>query len=110
LDLIEDHMVIVEESKKSGRIRSTELIQAVEDMDRKVNDTLNPEFGPNYCQRWRPEPRTLKPSVAFEAELNHIAKANVQKNRGVRLPLPVHKGEVRKSKTRSELEAIDRAP
>jgi hypothetical protein len=106
LDLIENEMIIVLTPEKE-RIRSPELVREIETMDRKVNDTRNPDFGANYCQRKCPEARTVKPSVAFEAELNDTAKGNVQKHRGD--GLDVHKGEVRKSKDPDELKAMERA-
>lgn len=99
-------MVIVLTPEKE-RIRSPQLVREIEGMDRKVNDTRNPLFGANYCQKSCPQRRTTKPTVAFEAELNETARRYVRDHRGD--ALDVHKGEVRKSKDPEGLRAMETA-
>lgn len=98
LDLIEQRMIIAPASG-TGRIRSTELLEKLETMYRKVSDESN-----GYCRIRCPQKRDTKIPERMNAQLHNEARHTIatQKPR-----LSTYRGPVSGSMTPQELEHID---
>jgi hypothetical protein len=80
------------------RISSIDLSRKINKMHSKIND-------PQYAQEPCPKRRNAKNIVAFECKLNKTAERCVMGNGGA--ALDVHRGDLRKSMTPTELRALN---